>query len=75
MIELKNQNLTRQLDLIPIAVLGTRITIIGAGAVGGWTSLALAKMGFSNITVFDYDVVEVENLNCQLYGPKHLGMQ
>lgn len=50
------------------------ITIIGAGAVGGWTALALAKMGFKSITVYDFDEVEEENVGCQLYGPIHLGV-
>lgn len=61
------ERLTRQLDLIPIECLGERITIIGAGAVGSWTALALAKMGFGNIDVWDDDVVDVENMNCSLY--------
>lgn len=61
------ERLTRQLDLIPIECLGERIAIIGAGAVGSWTALALAKMGFGNIEIWDDDVVDVENMNCSLY--------
>lgn len=67
-------HLTRQIDLIPLAVLGERITIIGAGAVGSWTALALAKMGFANITVFDGDKIEVENMNCQFYPTTDIGV-
>lgn len=65
-----NPHLTRQLDLIPLDVLGMPITVIGTGAVGSWIVLALAKMGLEDITVFDFDKVTVENLNCQFY-PHH----
>lgn len=64
---LLNQHLTRQADLIPASILGEKITIIGAGAIGSWTALALAKMGFADITVFDHDTVEIENMNSQFY--------
>lgn len=70
---LNNEHLTRQLDLLPIDKLGEPITIVGAGAIGGWVTLALAKMGFGNLRVFDFDEVEVENLSCQIYGRKSLG--
>jgi molybdopterin/thiamine biosynthesis adenylyltransferase len=66
-MEFSNVHLTRQMDLIPLEVLGEKITIIGAGAIGSWTALALAKMGFSDITVFDFDKVDPENLNSQFY--------
>lgn len=68
-----SKTLTRQLDIIPISKLGTSISIIGAGAVGSWTSLALAKMGFINQTVWDYDTVEVENLANQFYPQMNIG--
>lgn len=61
------EHLTRQADLIPMSVLVEKITIIGAGAVGSWTCLALAKMGFTNLTVFDFDRVDIVNLNSQFY--------
>lgn len=70
---LKNQHLTRQMDLIPIEVLGEPITIIGAGAIGSWVTLALAKMGFENLTVYDFDSVDVENLNSQFYPRDAVG--
>jgi molybdopterin/thiamine biosynthesis adenylyltransferase len=67
------EHLTRQLDLIPTRVLETPITCIGAGAIGGWVVLAAAKMGFSEITVFDDDLVSVENMNSQFYRFKDIG--
>lgn len=67
--------LTRQMDLIPLEKLGEPITIIGAGAVGSWLALALAKMGFGNMTIFDDDTVDLENMNCSLYRPVDVGQK
>src|SRR3990167_4073203 len=69
----KDEHLTRQLDIVPLAILDTPITVIGAGAIGSWTTLALAKMGFANITVYDHDKVETVNLNAQVYGAYDVG--
>lgn len=67
------QHLTRQSDLIPQAVLKTPITVIGAGAIGSFTVLSLCKMGFTDITVYDFDVVSVENMSCQWYRFEDIG--
>ena len=72
-IALKNQHLTRQMDLIPIAVLGEQINVIGCGAIGGFTALSLVKMGFCNLTLFDDDVVEIENMSSQFFRFKDIG--
>ncbi len=69
----ENQHLTRQMDLIPMSVLDTPINIIGAGAIGSFTALALAKMGFHNITAIDFDHIDVENMNCQFFRFKDIG--
>lgn len=66
------EHLTRQLDLVPIDRLDINITILGAGAVGSYTALALAKMGCTNIEVWDKDVVDTVNMNCQLYRFKDI---
>lgn len=71
----ENAHLTRQMKLIPLEVLEEPITIIGAGAVGSFTALSLAKMGFTNIKVFDFDKIDVENMNCQFYRFKDIGSQ
>jgi molybdopterin-synthase adenylyltransferase len=65
--------LIRQMDLIPMEALGKRITIVGAGAVGSWVALSLVKMGFSNVTVWDHDKIDVENMNCQFYPVAEIG--
>lgn len=72
-MEFKNQHLTRQMDIIPMNILSTPINIIGAGAVGGWVTLSLAKMGFTNLTVFDYDKVDVENMAYQFFRYTDIG--
>lgn len=67
--------LTRQLDLIPLSVLDKKINVIGVGAIGSFTVLSLAKMGFSDITVFDDDTISDENMNCQFYRHKDIGKE
>jgi len=49
------------------------VTMIGAGGIGSFTALALAKMGVENMTIYDYDKVEIHNLPNQLYGAEYLG--
>lgn len=72
-MKLDYEHLTRQMDIIPVSVLGEPITIIGAGAIGSFTTLALAKMGFNNLVVYDHDTIEIENMNCQFYRLKDIG--
>ena len=64
---------TRQLDFLPPEkVLGCQISLIGAGAIGSWTALALGKMlagypGFGGLQVIDPDSVESVNIPGQFY--------
>ena len=67
--------LMRQWEIIPMEKLEIPITIIGAGSVGSFTAFTLAKAGFSNITVIDFDKVEIENMSSQLYRPCDIGKQ
>lgn len=50
-----------------------RIDVIGAGATGSYVVLQLAKMGLSNIHVWDKDTIESHNLPNQLYGLSDVG--
>lgn len=70
---MNTDHLTRQLEIIPLETLGQEITVIGAGAIGSFTVLSLVKMGFGNITVYDFDDVSIENMNCQFYRTKDVG--
>lgn len=72
-LQLNNDHLTRQMDLIPMKSLGRPITVIGAGAIGSFSVLALVKMGFYNVTVYDFDRVSVENMNCQWFRFSDIG--
>lgn len=68
-----HDHLTRQIELLPPNKTNVPITVIGAGAIGSFTVLSLAKMGFTDITVIDFDKIEVENMNCQFYRFKDIG--
>ncbi len=64
----------RQLDVLDQPRLARiPITVIGAGAVGSFTVLALAKSGAECITVYDDDSVEAHNLPNQWYRLADLG--
>lgn len=68
------QRYKRQLDIIDPEMLKLPIHIIGCGGIGSWTALALAKMGCSNINVYDDDVVEDHNVASQFFKESQLGM-
>lgn len=70
---MKYEHLTRQMEIIPVDTLGIPITVIGVGAVGGWAALMLAKMGFCDLTCYDFDNVEIENINSQFYRFSDIG--
>lgn len=66
-------DLTRHLELIDPHYFEEPITIIGAGATGSWLALSLAKLGLTNITVYDFDVVESHNIPNQAYSISQIG--
>lgn len=57
----------RQLSLVTPKELDVPITVIGAGGIGSWATLSLAKMGCQNISVVDFDIVEAKNTPSQIY--------
>ena len=64
----------RQLDILPPDKLAAlEVTVIGCGAVGSFTCLTLAKMGVTDITVYDGDTVEEHNLPNQWYKVEDVG--
>ena len=65
--------LTRHGDMIANVDLSTPIVIAGAGSIGSYACLALAKLGYTNITVFDDGIVEEENIAPQFYTKRCLG--
>lgn len=65
--------IARSVDLINIDTLGTPITIIGCGSVGSAVAIQLSKMGFGNMTVQDFDLVEDVNIGCQRHNILDIG--
>ena len=69
----ENKQYSRQLDFVRPSELAIPIWIIGTGGIGSWTTLALSKMGCSNLVVFDHDKVEAHNTPSQLYTLDQIG--
>lgn len=64
----------RQLGIFnPEIAKDRKITVIGAGSVGSFTVLTLAKLGFSNIKVYDFDSIEDANIPNQFYRLDDIG--
>ncbi|QQS22662.1 ThiF family adenylyltransferase [bacterium] len=64
----------RHIDVFSAAQFGDlRVDIIGAGATGSRIALELAKLGLSNIHVWDFDKIESHNVPNQVYGNNHIG--
>lgn len=51
-----------------------KICVVGAGAIGNFVGLGLAYAGFRHITFVDPDVVEVTNLNRQVFLADAIGL-
>lgn len=49
------------------------IHIIGCGAIGSTIAFMLAKLGLTNITLYDEDVVEAKNVANQMYRATDIG--
>lgn len=65
---------SRQANILNIGEHGkTPINIIGAGATGSWIALGLAKMGFENINIYDFDEVGEHNLANQAFDISNIG--
>ena len=64
---------SRQTDIFNPRASQPAIKIIGAGSVGSFITLALAKMGLEDIEIWDGDRVETHNLPNQFYRLQDLG--
>lgn len=62
-----NLNISRHMELFDPDKFDLPVTIIGAGATGSWLALSLAKLGITDITVYDFDVVEEHNIPNQAF--------
>lgn len=59
--------------LSPKKIEETSFLIVGAGAIGSFLTMTLAKMGARNITVYDDDSIEDHNVSNQLYPVRYVG--
>lgn len=73
MTKFNEKYLTRQRDLISQTARQSSICIVGAGAIGSWVALSLAKMGYHNMFIVDDDVVDDVNMNCQFFPITAIG--
>ncbi|MCX8173145.1 MAG: HesA/MoeB/ThiF family protein [Thermoplasmata archaeon] len=52
-----------------------RILIVGAGGLGAVCADILTRLGAGKIVIFDYDTLEMENLNRMIYKTEQVGMK
>lgn len=65
--------ITRHRDLISPEAYAKKIVVVGAGAIGSFVVLSLAKMGYHNIHAYDFDTVEPENIGSQFFNIESIG--
>jgi len=65
-------NHTRHMNIFQIPD-SMSVEIIGAGGLGSPLALALAKMGFKYMTLYDHDVISEDNLATQLHRCSDVG--
>lgn len=64
---------TRQKEIFNPEEQELNIFIVGAGSTGSFIALTLAKLGFENINVIDFDKVEAHNIPNQFYRSEDIG--
>ena len=68
-----NNPYLRQLDFWNPSQHKPKILVVGAGGIGSWVVVQLAKLGVSRITVYDADHVSPHNLSTTVYRPADIG--
>jgi len=63
----------RQKDLFDPIKQRFKIIVLGTGAIGSFVTLNLAKLGFNDILVYDYDKVESYNIPNQFFKISDIG--
>lgn len=64
---MENQRFKNQSGLLTTEKLNKSVLVVGAGAIGSFYAVTIAKMGFTNILVYDEDTVEDHNIANQMY--------
>ena len=76
MIEASRQNLVEKLGETKLAKIEkARIGLAGAGGLGSNCAACLVRVGFKNLTIADFDVVDAGNLDRQFYFEDQVGMK
>lgn len=70
---MRDEILKRQDPEINEILKNSKISILGCGGLGSNIAMALARCGLGEIHIYDYDKVELSNLNRQNYDQKDLG--
>ena len=68
-------NLNKHLEFFNPLNIEEEINIIGVGAIGSNLALMLARLGFNNINLFDFDKVEPINIANQNYYAPQVGLE
>lgn len=63
----------RQAAILPAHSLSFPVHLIGAGGVGSLVALLLAKLGVTDLHLYDDDTVVAANVGTQVYGAEHIG--
>ena len=66
-------NYSRQEELFDPVTQKFKIIVLGAGSLGSFITLNLAKLGFNDISVYDYDYVEGANIPNQFFRMSDIG--
>ena len=67
-------NLSKSLEFFNPTMVRERIHVVGCGSVGSSIAKNLVRLGLTNITLWDFDVVEDKNLANQEFFHHHIGM-
>ena len=70
----KNLDLRRHMELFDAEKFETPVVVLGAGATSSWLISMLARLGITDITVWDFDVVAEHNVPNQAFGIHQIGM-
>ena len=73
MSNLRMDDFSRQINVFDPSEFNEPVHIIGAGTVGSWMAMSLAKMGIENITLYDFDEVGMHNLPNQCFTLRDIG--
>jgi hypothetical protein len=65
-------NLSKSFEFFNPSICKNRIHIIGCGSVGSTVAELLARFGLTNVSLYDFDIVEEHNLANQMFTTKNL---